>query len=159
MHLYKNICHCLNRWIEYLLAVMGLSMALLVAVQVFSRYVLNHSIFWSEELARYLLVWLTFLGATVAYYRGVHPGIDVLYSRLKPPVRQLCDRIVHLISILFFGVMIIYGFRFAYFIRLQVTPALALPKWVVFAIIPISGSMLLLYACLKLAEDGGGEAS
>ena len=70
----------INQAVEYLLFTMGLGMALLVAVQVFFRYALNHSIFWSEELARFLLIWLTFLGASVVYYRGVHASVDFFYS-------------------------------------------------------------------------------
>ena len=135
-----------NRWIEYLLFGLGFSMALIVAAQVFFRYILNESLFWSEELARYLMVWLTFLGTSVAYRRRVHPSIDVLYTRLPKNVRIYMDHAVYLISLFLFVIMIIFGIRFAYFVRLQVTPALYLPKWIVFSIIPVSGIILSLHA-------------
>ena len=64
-----------NTVIEQSLLGLGILMIGVVAAQVFFRYVLNHSLFWSEELARYILVWLTFLGASVAYRRGVHPRV------------------------------------------------------------------------------------
>ena len=79
MESLERLSRKINFWVEYLLFGLGFAMAALVAVQVFFRYVLNHSLFWSEELARYFLVWLTFLGASVAYYRKVHPGIDIFY--------------------------------------------------------------------------------
>jgi hypothetical protein len=63
----------INSWIEYLLFGLGFTMTVVVAVQVFFRYVLNQSLFWSEELARYLLVWLSFLGASVAYRDNHRP--------------------------------------------------------------------------------------
>ncbi|BBO86411.1 TRAP transporter small permease [Desulfosarcina ovata] len=141
-----------NHWIEYLLFGMGFSMALLVATQVFFRYVLNQSLFWSEELARYLLVWLTFLGASAAYYRHAHPGVDILYRRMTPGLRKVCLVLIHLVSISLFVVMIVYGYRFAHFVQLQTTPALQLPKWIVLSIIPISGAVLLIHGITFLVD-------
>jgi len=142
-----------NIAVEKILAAMGLSMALIVALQVLCRYGLNHSLFWSEELARFLLVWLTFLGSTAAYYRGVHPGIDILTNRLSAK-SQLCCRIaVYLLSLPLFLVMIYHGSAFAYFVRLQISPALGLPKWIVFSIIPASSVIFLLYCLTFLLSD------
>jgi len=149
----------LNRWIEYLLFGLGFSMAVIVAVQVFFRYVLNQSLFWSEELARFMLVWLTFLGASVAYHRGVHPGIDMLYTRLPAAWQRLTAIFVHLVSIAFFVVMIVYGVQFSYFVRLQISPALYLPKWIIFAIIPVSGAILLVHALAFLLQEIRGRGT
>lgn len=152
-----RISAAVNRGVEGLLFVLGLSMSLVVAAQVFSRYVLNHSIFWSEELARHFLVWLTFLGATVAYRRGAHPGVDVLYRRLPPGFRRACRIVVHLCAIGFFGAMVGHGFRFAWFVRHQITPAMGLPNWMVLGIIPLSGLVFLLHGVFFLvAELRGG---
>jgi len=143
----------LNSWIEYLLFGLGLTMTLVVAVQVFFRYVLNQSLFWSEELARFLLVWLSFLGASVAYRRKVHPGIDVLTSRIPDIPRKLCVIIVHVVSLIFFLVLIFYGCRFAYFVRLQISPALYVPKWVIFSIVPVSGLVFLIHGITFLLQE------
>ena len=143
----------INQVVEYLLFGMGLGMALLVAVQVFFRYVLNHSIFWSEELARFLLVWLTFLGATVVYYRGVHASVDFLYERLGAGSKRAMNILVHLASLSFFVVMIIYGWQFAHFVRLQVTAALVLPKWIPHGILPLSGAILSFHALVFLWRE------
>jgi len=141
-----------NRYAEYLLLLLGVSMTATVILQVFCRYVLNHSLFWSEELARYLLVWLTFIGATVAYHRNMHPGVDILFKRLDRASRDRIRQIVHLVSLVFFLVMIWYGCTFAYFIRVQTTPALSLPKWLIFSIIPISGALLSLHGAAFLLK-------
>jgi TRAP-type C4-dicarboxylate transport system permease small subunit len=120
---------------------------------VFCRYVLNHSLFWSEELARYFLVWLTFLGASVAYRRKVHPGIDVIHRRMSPSKRKFCIMTVYIISMILFGVMVFFGLKFAYFVRLQISPALYLPKWVLFSIIPISGLILMVHGLAFLLDE------
>jgi len=141
----QKSCSRLNTWVEYLLFTIGLSMALLVAAQVFFRYVLNNSLFWSEELARYMLAWISFLGATSAYYRGVHPGVDVVVTRLGLKTQQMIRFIVHLISVAFFTVITVAGFQFAYFVRLQISPALGIQKWAILAVIPVSGIILICY--------------
>jgi TRAP-type C4-dicarboxylate transport system permease small subunit len=135
-----------NRWAEYLLLLLGLSMSSTVILQVFFRYILNDSLFWSEELARFFLVWLTFVGATVAYRRNMHPGVDAVFKRLDRPQRQKLKGVVDLLCLVFFAILIWYGTHFAYFIRAQTTPALGLPKWLVFSIIPLSGVLFSLHA-------------
>ncbi len=149
----ERLSLALNHWIEYLLFGLGLSMTLVVATQVFFRYVLNQSLFWSEELARFQLVWLSFLGASVAYRRQVHPGIDVLASRMPDFVRKLFAVVVHLVSLAFFSVMIFYGYRFAHFVRLQISPALYLPKWIIFSIVPLSGLIFMIHGFTFLLNE------
>ena len=147
-----------NRYAEYFLLLLGASMTAIVILQVFCRYALNHSLFWSEELARYLLVWLTFIGATVAYHRNMHPGVDVVFKRLQRKNRTRVRHLVHLFSLFFFLILIWYGFSFAYFIRAQTTPALSLPKWLVFSIIPLSGLLFTLH-CMAFLSRGSQQKS
>jgi TRAP-type C4-dicarboxylate transport system permease small subunit len=143
----------INQTVEYILFSLGFCMTITVAVQVFFRYVLNHSLFWSEELARYLLVWLTFLGSSAAYYRKVHPGIDFIFEKMPVSLRKIAALGVHMASLILFGVMVVFGSQFAYFVRLQITPALYLPKWIVFSIIPISGIILLIHGFVFVKRD------
>ena len=89
MSALDKLSRSLNSWIEYLLFGLGLAMTLVVAAQVLSRYLFNHSLFWSEELARYFLVWLSFLGASVAYRRKVHPGIDLLQAKMPASLQKI----------------------------------------------------------------------
>jgi len=143
----------INRWVERVLVLLGTTMAAVVATQVFFRYGLNQSLFWSEELARYQLVWLSFLGATVAYRRRANPSIDALYRRLPAGAQRPMAVLVHLCSLVLFGVMIFYGTQFAHFVRSQISPALHLPKWLPHAVIPLSGAILFLHAVTFLAGE------
>jgi len=153
MNTLERLSHSINHWIEYLLFGLGFIMAVIVAVQVFFRYVLNQSLFWSEELARFLLVWLTFFGASVAYYRKAHPGIDILYSKMSPSIRKASAVLIHIASILLFCIMIFYGCQFAYFVRLQISPALQLPKWIILSILPVTGLILLVHGLTFLVNE------
>lgn len=149
----------LNRGVEYLLVAMGLSMATIVAAQVFYRYALNASLFWSEELARHLLVWMTFLGASTAYRRRAHPGVDMVTTRLPAPMRRRVEVAVHWVCLAVFAVMVVYGIEFSWFVRLQISPALNLPKWLLFGIVPISGAVCIVHALafLALPPPGGSK--
>lgn len=139
-------CAATNQWIEYLLFGLGFSMAILVAVQVFCRYILNSSLFWSEELARYMLVWLSFFGATVAYYRNLHPGVDALTSRLSAAKRRISQQLVYITTMGLAMIMAISGTQFAWFVRMQISPALSIHKWIILIVIPLSGTLLFVYA-------------
>ncbi len=152
MNLIETLSRKVNGWIEMALFGLGLTMAVVVALQVFCRYILNHSLFWSEELARYILVWLTFLGSSAAYRRRVHPGIDILTSRLSAAARRWTAAVVHLVSIAFFGIMVWHGSGFAWFVRKQISPALNLPKWVIFSVIPVAGAVLMLHGFAFLSR-------
>lgn len=153
----EKISSRINQYIEYMLFGMGFSMAIIVAVQVFFRYVLNQSLFWSEELARFLLVWLTFLGASCAYYKKVNPGVDFLYSKLPLSLQKISSVLTHLSSMALFIVMIIYGYKFAWFVRMQISPALQIPKWIILSIIPISGAVLMIHAASFLLSELRGK--
>ena len=98
-----------------------------------------------------MLVWLSFLGASTAYKRGLHPGVDVLTSRLSRSLQKTCSQLVHVVSLVLFTVMVGYGVYFAFFIRAQISPALYLPKWTVFAIIPASGLILTVHCLAFIA--------
>lgn len=157
MDALERISRSVNHWVEYVLFGLGFAMSVVVAVQVFFRYALNHSLFWSEELARYLLVWLTFLGASVAYRRKMHPGIDIVYAMMPASIQRTISIFIHFISTVLFGVMIFYGIQFSYFVRLQISPALYLPKWIVFSIIPLSGIILMIHGVTFLVDGIKGK--
>jgi TRAP-type C4-dicarboxylate transport system permease small subunit len=78
------------QWISYLLAVIMVLMVILVFGNVFMRYALNSGFTISEELSRWLFVWMTFLGAVVALRDKGHLGTDILLGRLNPTGKKIC---------------------------------------------------------------------
>jgi TRAP-type C4-dicarboxylate transport system permease small subunit len=140
----------INRGVEALLATLALGMALLTAIQVFFRYALNNSIFWSEEVGRMCLVWLSFLGATAAYRRGAHIGIGFVVARLPAGLQRALQVLVLVLSLTFFAVLTIAGGWFVWFAAGQKTPALGLPKSVPYLIMPLSGLVFLIHGFSQL---------
>lgn len=132
---------------------LGAAMALLIGYQVFSRYVLNHSLFWAEEVGRMCLVWITFLGATAAYRRHHHVGIDVLVRRLPERFQIAAGLMAWWASMLLFSVMVVYGARFVGFVANQKSAALGLPMALPYSVIPLSGAVFVLHGIRHLMEQ------
>jgi TRAP-type transport system small permease protein len=86
----KKVIDHYCQWICYLLAIIMVLMVVLVFGNVFMRYALNSGFTISEELSRWLFVWMTFLGAVVALRDNGHLGTDMLVGRLGPKGKRIC---------------------------------------------------------------------
>ena len=96
----------MDQWINRFCKLLGVCIALMLAlmvVLVFTnvvlRYALNSGIAISEELSRWLFVWLTFLGAVIALQEGTHLGTDSLVARLPVAGKKLCMLVGHLLML------------------------------------------------------------
>jgi TRAP-type C4-dicarboxylate transport system permease small subunit len=117
--------------------------------QVFSRFVLKNPSSFTEELARYSLVWLGILGASYVAGQKMHLAIDLLSLNLKGKAKIYLEIFIQA-AILFFAlvVMVIGGYRLVY-ITLglnQISAALQIPLGYVYLVIPISGALIIFYS-------------
>ncbi len=124
-----------------------------VFVQVFVRYVLQKPLFlWSEELARYLLIWMVFLGVGVGVKNDAHFAMDVLPPllgrRWGGAVRVFNDVCMGSILIL----LTLAGLRFTYFGLYQNSPNLEILMAWIFAAIPIGGVLALVYLAERIQQ-------
>lgn len=78
-------------------------MAAVVFYQVYTRYVLSDSAGWTEEIARYFLVAVVFIGASMSVRKNTHIHVDIFYRFLPAPVTRVLSTLVDLVRILFFG--------------------------------------------------------
>jgi TRAP-type C4-dicarboxylate transport system permease small subunit len=91
------------RWEDWLTLAMFWLLALTVFYQFFTRYVLNDSASWTEEIARYFLVVVTFLGASMGVRRNSHIHVEFIYRYLPAVVGRALSTFVDLIRIAFLG--------------------------------------------------------
>lgn len=112
---------------EWLLAAAFAVIIVIMAAQVFCRYVLNNSLGWAEELCTYLFVWLTFLGAAVAAKDRAHVRVDVVVRCLPAGARRVLRIALDVVVLAFLVVMVWLGWRWV--LRTdRVSPALRLPE-------------------------------
>jgi len=118
-------------------------------LQVFSRFVLGKAFSWTDELCRYCLVWLVFIGAGVGVYHNKHICIDVLYNKFPMSIKKALDVINIILSMTMASVMVVKGIYLVQNGMTQRSPSLQIPFGFLYLSIPISGLLILLFCIDK----------
>lgn len=145
----------IDKYLGGFLALLLAAMTLDVLWGVFTRYALGSQASWSEELARFLLIWIGILGAAYASGKHMHLAIDLLMPKLKPAGQKRLALIIHLLIMVFvLAVMVIGGLRLMYVTKVlaQLSPALQAPMWLVYSVLPISGILIIVYKILDIRQ-------
>jgi len=152
----------LDRALSGVLALFMAAAVLNVLWQIISRYVLGDPSPWTDELARYLLVWLGILGATAALGRNAHLAVDLLPgslpARLRVPLSIAVDLLVGFFSA---GVLVFGGSRVVKmsFELGQYSPAMGLPMGLVYGVLPVAGVLMVSYCVhfvlIHASQEGG----
>ncbi|MEM6771445.1 MAG: TRAP transporter small permease [Bacteroidota bacterium] len=149
----KTVYDTLNRTIEVLLVIIFSLLVLDVLWQVFGRYVLGQSFSFTEEFARFALIWLTILGAAYLNGKQEHLAMDYWLNKLPPDQREQRRGIIEVLMAVFaLVVMVIGGGNLVYttFSLGQVSAAMGLPLGGIYAIVPISGLCILFFSFYNL---------
>lgn len=144
-----------GRVLQSLLALGFAALTLDVLWGVFSRYVLGQQSRWTEELALYLLVWISLLGASVTYADGGHLGVDYIVGKLDEAAAHVARIVVELLVATFAGIVLVRGGWQLVVETLgagQLSPALGVPMGYVYLAAPISGVLFLVFAIERLAR-------
>ena len=123
-----------------------------LAIPVLQDALLKIDLSWAQELCIYMFVWMAKFGAAYGVRTGIHVGVDVLINRLPPGTRKLYVLFGLLAGATFTGIVGTLGATFVWDIghTTSVSPDLELPKWIVYACIPL-GSYLMCFRFLQVA--------
>ncbi len=156
-----SLSRATNRLAEAVLAALLAAMTLVVGLQVAGRFLFRYSIPWSDELGRFLLVWISFLGVSVAARRLAHPGIDSLVRLLPPAAARVAVRLALLLCVLFLAAVVFYGGELVARTWGQRSPTLELRMGWIYLAVPVSALLVLLHwaavgrATAEPGETGG----
>ncbi|MDE2730264.1 MAG: TRAP transporter small permease [Bacteroidota bacterium] len=137
-------------------AVLMGTLVLTVLWQVFTRFVLRDPSSWTEELARYLMIWVGLIGAAYAAGRHKHLAVDLLASRLSGRRARLLRIAVGVCAILFAVSALFGGGTRLVWVMLklgQTSASLQVPLGYVYLALPLSGLLIAFYATLDLIDD------
>jgi TRAP-type C4-dicarboxylate transport system permease small subunit len=129
------------------------AMSIVVFTQVFARYVLQNSIPWSEELARFLMIWLGLVGASAIMRYDAHVAITLLRERLPPKLSTLCKLLGRIAIGVFLFMLIYQGFSLALFFIKQKSPALRISMFIPYSALYISGILMAVHLIYLILMD------
>ena len=141
-----------NKFLDALCVVCMAVILLLVVVQVVMRYVFNSPLTWSEELAVYVMVWMTFAGSVICMRDKEHVEVTVLVDYLPKILQKLTVLFSRLVSALFLLIIVYYGFEFVTENRAVVSVANHLNMALVYSVIPLSCLGMLYYVVRSMMK-------
>ncbi len=157
-----NFIGMLDRFLRIALALLMTAMVGSVVWQVLSRYLFVVPAAWTEELARFLLIWIGMLGAAYAYRQGSHLGIDLLAAKLKESGKQRLHSVVHIVCLLFAASVLVVGggslVSMTWELK-QYSAAMGLPIAYVYSVIPASGVLISVFAADAILRGSAREES
>ena len=158
----KNTFAAIKFWMDKILSiactVLLTFMTVLVLIQVFSRYVLNSPVAFTEELVRYSLIWTGFIGAAYAFSTREHMSLTLVRDKFTGKVHTaLLVAIDGLILLMAVFVFTIGGFKLAVSASREFSALLGIPRSLVYSIAPISGVFIVLAQIINIYEDITGE--
>lgn len=146
----------IERTIGWALAVLFTTTILVVCLQVIGRYVLEAPSSATEEIARFQLIWLGMLSMVYAFVMRMHVGVDLISAKLSASANKNLSRLIWALCAVFALAVLVYGGGRLVSITAtlgQSSPALGLPMWTIYTILPISGIIVAFYA-LAYVRDG-----
>ncbi|MDF1592707.1 MAG: TRAP transporter small permease [Desulfobacterales bacterium] len=154
----KIFVNWLNKFEEATSSVALSLMAIIIILQVFQRYVVQHSLDWPEELARYLFIYSVYVGASYAALGRRHLEVTIVRTIFGKKIGKLFTILAYSITVVFCGLMFVWGIKMVLFVieSNQLAPALQFPMYIAYICIPL-GFLLMgirtLWVIWKLLSE------
>lgn len=150
----------MDRLNALLIRLCGLAFAIMVIsifIGILIRFIFAHLNFhiaapWTDELARYLLIWTVFIAGGVGSRTGQLIGIDILIKHVPAAIGQPAKYFVHALSIVFYLLLMVIGKRWAEFGRIEMSPVMDIPMSMVFAAMMVGGLLMALNTIALILE-------
>ena len=150
-------CKLLSRSVEavagWFVICCGSAMLIVILLQVIFRYVIKGSLPWSEEVSRYLMIWIGFVGGSLAFRYGEFIGIEVLRNKLTPGGSRVLEVVISVSVILFLSFLVVFGIDFALKGAIQRSAVLRIKMTYAYMSIPIGAAFCLVHAVVFLLEQ------
>ena len=148
-----TIIRLIDKALAGTLIIAKVSILLTVIWQVVSRYVLKDPASVTEELSRFILIWIGILGAAYAYRQNAHLGFNLIVERQSRKVKRLLLTCVEVIVIIFCVLVMVYGGAELVSLTLeleQISAALGVKMGFIYSVLPLSGGLIIAYALVNI---------
>ncbi|MGE5632281.1 MAG: TRAP transporter small permease [Caulobacteraceae bacterium] len=156
----KRIVHLYNKFEEYVLVGSLVVTVTIIFVQVIMRYIFNSSLSWSEELARYIFIWQTWLGASIGIREKKHIKVELIYGLVKGRGKKVVDIIASFIWLAFSIFITINGTQLILDLiqKGAISSGMRIPMYFVYVSLPISTGVIALRLVMEVYETITGFA-
>jgi TRAP-type C4-dicarboxylate transport system permease small subunit len=156
-----RVVRILDVVLKNVLIVLMVALVAAVSWQVISRYVFSSPSSWTEEVARFLMIWIGLLGAAYAFRTRVHLGLDLLPKKLTGRSREILRLFTLVVIVLFSVTVLIIGggnlVALTWELK-QYSAVLGMPIAFVYSVIPTAGLLICIYAIAASRDNGFAEA-
>lgn len=142
---------------KYPLMFIGGLMIIIVLIGTFFRQVLHNPLLWTDELARYLMIWMALVASSIALKQREHVGIKIIIQRMPRRLRKVIVFVTKLFMAYFLYILTVEGVAAALRARSQVSPALRITMFWPLLSVPLAGFFTLLQLILQMIIDLTGE--
>jgi TRAP-type C4-dicarboxylate transport system permease small subunit len=150
----KRLLEICRTIIKDVLILLSMAMCVVVFWQVISRFIIKNPSRWSEEVARYLMIWITFLAASVGVTQRNHLGLNIVVDSIKnAKVHYFFIILQHVCLIAFSLVLLIYGLQYTIEGSRQTGMSIMLKMSYVYSVIPISGFFMVINSIENIVQD------
>ena len=136
-----------------LITVMVFLMTVVIFAQVVMRYLFLSPFAWAEEVGRYLLIWISSLGAAYAARQGAHISVMFINNKFKGYTRLVVSLVIHFMVIAFSLVCLIQGVHLSFRQWDQLSAALRMPMTLAYFAIPFSFALIIMYTLELIGRD------
>ncbi len=133
-----------NRVARFILVAGSAAMAVIIFFQVVFRFSIKIPLPWSEELSRYLMIWIGMMGGSIALHEGRHIGVDFMVERVPKRFRWTVSIPATLFIIWFLWLVVREGTHLALQNYSQLSPAMMIPMLLPYSAIPVGGAFMLI---------------
>lgn len=149
--MHDKIRNFLNRFIYLISSILIVLMVIDVSWQVISRYFLNNPASFTDECARFLMIWLALLGGALLFGKNGHIAITMVIDKFSPKYK-FCIQLIIYVSIALFALFALTYGGYNLIIRTlrQPSPAMGIPMGYVYSILPLSGVLIIIYSYLNI---------
>lgn len=131
--------------LKYVVVALLLGMVFTIFAQVVTRYVFKMPLTWSEEIARYMFIWLIFLGSAIAVGKKSHIIIDIAITHIPEKFATYTNMLVNVLIVIYIVVITYSGFLVLPVVTSSFSSALQISYVYIYAAVPVSGLISLVY--------------
>ena len=145
---YSAFLDKVDKVLMVILGILAASMVIIILYQVVLRYCFASANVWAEELARFMFVWVTTLGASVAIRRNVHLRVDLVVDFLKPRPRFVLQIVTYTLILIFLIYLCRLGIDLMGRTIVNKSAGLRIPMAIPYSAIPVGGTLMIL-SCIE----------